>query len=113
VHSSRAIFVLMDQQSFNETNLKDIFRSVSGRFPKPAQLSITVFTSLQQLPTPEEQDYMMRVPEDSLPFFANVDRFPSANYSRLRGQEKFDYSMGNGDQKRTVVISDKKTAPRF
>ena len=112
LHSGRLVFILLDKQSFSEQNLREVFRLVSKRFPKPDQLWITAFTSLEQLPTPEEEDYMVSAPEDSLPFYGDVDKYPSANYTRLKGSESFIYSMGDGQQKKTVVISEKTTSPK-
>lgn len=111
VHSGRVVFVLLDRDSFSETNLREVFLLVSKRFPKPDQLSITVCTSLEQLPTPEEFDYIRSAPDDnSLPFFTKVDQYPSADYTRLKGKEAFEYSMGDGKPKKTVVIEAKNTS---
>ncbi len=106
LHSGRLVFVLVDEQSFSEQNLKEVFQLVSKRYPKPDQLWITVFTNLEQYPTPEEEDYMQLVPsDDSMPFITKGEKHPIANYSRLEGNEAFEYSRGDGQEKKRVVLS--------
>jgi hypothetical protein len=104
--------VLLDQQSFAEKNLQEVFLLVSRRFPQPEQLWITVFTNLEQLPTPEEEDYLASSPEDhSLPLFSKVEKYPSAEYTRFKGKEVFQYSTGDGQPPKTVVMPAKNTPP--
>jgi hypothetical protein len=108
LHGGRLLVVLMEPQSFSEPNLKEVFGLLSKRFPKPDQLWIGVGTSLQQFPTPEEFDVLKSTAgQEDLAFFENVDAYPSANYARFQGNESFDYTMGNGQSKKVVVIAGK------
>jgi hypothetical protein len=55
-HAVRNICVLMDEGRFDPETLKELFRLLSTRFPEPVVFDCSVFTSLDQLATPEEQD---------------------------------------------------------
>jgi hypothetical protein len=54
--SLRVISVLMDKVAFSESNLIELFSLISKRYPAPKRLDIWVFTSLEQVSTPEERD---------------------------------------------------------
>jgi hypothetical protein len=98
----------MEPESFSEPNLREIFALLSKRFPQPDQLWITVCTSLKQMPTPEEFDVLKATAgQGDLAFFKNVDDYPNSSYSRLDGNQSFDFSMGNGQPKKVVVIAGK------
>lgn len=116
LHNGRMVFVLLDPKSFSEKNLRELFLLVSKRFPQPDQLWIAVFTSLEQLPTPEEEDYLGSAqneePENDLPYFNNVEKYPGANYTRFKGSQVFKYSIGDGQLRKTVIISGKNISPK-
>src|SRR5262249_28962994 len=57
LHNGRVVIVMFDIKHFTEGNLRELFRLMSERFPKPDELHVGVFTSLEQFPTPEEEDY--------------------------------------------------------
>lgn len=48
--------VLMEDRAFNETNLRELFKLISRRFPNQKLLSIDVFTTLEAIKTLEEND---------------------------------------------------------
>ena len=52
----RQVWVLMEERAFTEENLKSLYQLVLKRFPEPFQMDIWVYTSLQDVPTPEEAD---------------------------------------------------------
>jgi len=49
VLSKRNVYLLMDENAFNEANLKELFGVLSDAFPEPKTLSVTVHTSLEQV----------------------------------------------------------------
>ena len=53
---ARQVWVLMEERAFTEENLKSLYQFVVKRFPEPYQMDIWVYTSLQDVPTPEEAD---------------------------------------------------------
>ena len=94
LHNGRLVFALMDEKSFSEENLKELFRLISKRFPKPSELHVAVFTNLEQVQTPEEEDFYKALsPEIEIPTNVNVDRYPSAVYVRSKGKESFSFSV--------------------
>ena len=52
----RQVWVLMEEKAFTEENLKSLYQLVIKRYPEPYQMDIWVYTSLQDVPTPEEAD---------------------------------------------------------
>lgn len=52
----REMTILLDEKAFSERALRELFRLVLRRYPEPARLSATVYTSLEQLRTPEEAE---------------------------------------------------------
>lgn len=55
---SRDIVVLMQEDAFNEENLKKLFFMLSERYKDRPRLYARVFTTLAAIPTPEEYDRM-------------------------------------------------------
>jgi len=55
----RFIEVLINRKSFSKKNLVRLFRLISDRFPNPGLLYVTVFSELNNVPTPEERDVPM------------------------------------------------------
>ena len=51
----RILQVLMDEKAFSERNLRILFELIGKRFPND-DLVVSVFTSLEDAPTPEERD---------------------------------------------------------
>ncbi|MEW5980511.1 MAG: hypothetical protein AB1898_32395 [Acidobacteriota bacterium] len=52
----REVGVLLDREAFSLDTLKELFRLVSRRFPSPPSLHVMVYTSLVDVPTPEESE---------------------------------------------------------
>lgn len=107
LHNGRLLFVLMDERAFSEANLRELFKLISKRFPEPDELHVAVFTSLEQIPTPEEMDYAAKSSPNSEEVLnlTNAKNYPFAYYDRAHGHEIFKYSTGssNGTEK-TVII---------
>jgi hypothetical protein len=52
----RQVGILMEEEAFTEENLRSVYQLVVKRFPEPYQMDIWVYTSLMDVPTPEEVD---------------------------------------------------------
>jgi hypothetical protein len=55
-YPTRSVEILMDENAFNEKNLKQLFELLDKRFSKPESLLVIVHTSLKTIETPEERD---------------------------------------------------------
>ena len=53
---ARQVRVLTEEKAFTEENLKSLYQLVAKRYPEPYYLNLWVYTSLQDVPTPEEAD---------------------------------------------------------
>ena len=51
---SRYLEVLLDRKAYSEKTLRELFHLLSERFPEPVDMDVQVFTSIEQVPTPEE-----------------------------------------------------------
>jgi hypothetical protein len=104
--NSRAVEVLLDGKAFSEKNLKTLFALVSKRFPKSDQLYIWVYTSLEQIPTPEEKDGGATSESNEV----NSNKYYWAVYLRNEGDEFFRYSPVNdkSDLKTIQLTSNQK-----
>ena len=88
---SRSVRVLLDDKSFSEANLGQLFRLLSKSFPKPADLEVWVYTSMEAAPTPEE----VKQPGISEARWCNEDlqdKYHWALYVRTRENEFFRYN---------------------
>ena len=52
----RSIDVLLDEKSFSEKTLRELFQLVAEKYPEPKHLVINVVTDLDVALTPEERD---------------------------------------------------------
>lgn len=52
----RTLSVLIEQKAFSEENLNKLLQLIGSRYPAPNWLNINVYTSLEQILTPEEAD---------------------------------------------------------
>ena len=103
--SSRRVKVLIEASSFSEPTLKSIFRLLSRRFPTPDWLEVQVYTSLKQIPTPEEEDAGGISESHDDPEF---DKHHRAILFRLQGNEFFRYTIDPPDRTlKTVVLKGK------
>ncbi len=106
LHDGRLLFVLIEEQPFSESTLRELFRLVSKRFPQPEELHVAVYTSLEQIPTPEEEDRDEPLSSDRQPSRdMGVQKHASAVYIRWEGNESFIYVL-NGTEK-TVILKGK------
>ena len=98
----RYVEVLLDEKAFSEETLKELFKLLSKRFPKPNAMHVEVSTNLEQVDTPEERQAgkMSEAPGNPA-----LDRYPSALLIRQGGNELFRYTptAPNTDMK-TVVL---------
>jgi|GEM_PF-3437244 len=85
----RFVGVLMDEKAFSEENLRSLFPLLSKRFPDPQRLTVHVFTSLEQVRTPEESDTggISEGPSDF-----SLDNYHRALFIRDDGNELIRYS---------------------
>ena len=63
--TSRFIEVLLDEKAFSEETLRQLFKLISQRFPKPRWLDVDVYPNLDQTETPEESD-LAKISETTL-----------------------------------------------
>lgn len=61
----RNVEVLLDVKAFSENTLRQLFVLLSKRFPSPDSLTVDVYTSLEQVDTPEERDAPQPIFESS------------------------------------------------
>ncbi len=99
----RYVEVLLDEKAFSENNLKELFKLVSRRFPKPRVLDVQVYTNLQDIETPEERESgkMSEAPHDP-----SLDRYHQAFFTRDNdGNEWFTYNPNppSSDRKKVVL----------
>lgn len=98
----RYVEVLLDDKSFNEETLRELFRLLSKRFPKPQVMHVEVSTNLEQVDTPEERE-AGKISE--APTNPALDRYPSALLIRQGGNELFRYTpKPPNTEMKTVVI---------
>ena len=84
---ARGVDVLLDEKSFSESTLRQLFALISKRFPDPAELNVSVYTSLEDMMTPEEGE---QVATNCTLDLATL-KFPPAFYTRGNEREQFVY----------------------
>jgi hypothetical protein len=102
---ARGVDVLLAEKSFSESTLKQVFALISKRFPGPAELYVSVYTSLDDMLTPEEGEFVVT---NCTLNFAKL-KFPSAFYTRDGEREQFVYRSRGDDGffEKTVVLRGK------
>lgn len=98
----RYVEVLLDERAFSEKTLKELFRLLSKRFREPKDMDVAVYTSLEQIDTPEERDAgkISEAPEDPA-----LDQHPSAVLIRKGECEFFRYTpQAPSTEMKTVVV---------
>lgn len=100
----RFVEVLIDEAAFGEDNLKDLFTLVSHRYPTPKTMYIDVFTSLEDISTPEESEQpgMSEIRNQRKP-----SRHPGAACIRSPGHAviRYHYWTPRGEQNREIVLT--------
>jgi hypothetical protein len=90
----RFVEVLLDGKSFSKENLIALFKLVSKRFPKPNLLFVNVFTSLEDIETPEEREQGKTSETDD----SNAPNQSDLAVFTRNGKNMFFYMYGaNGD----------------
>ena len=110
--ANRTVSVLLDEKAFSEETLKEMFKLVSKRFPEPKRLDIWVYTSLEQLDTPEERDRGVISESDNNPVFDNYHR--ALFFRSQDGDEVFRYNPNppNTNMKTVILKGRDPHAPR-
>ncbi len=102
----RTVSVLLDDKAFSEENLIELFKLISIRFPKPKWMHVDVYTSLEQIPTPEEEDFPRISNSEGNPA---LDTHHRAIFYREYGEELIRYNPDPPSVKmKSVVIKKKK-----
>lgn len=102
----RYVVVLLDEKAFSEGTLKNLFKLVSARFPTPSRLYVQVYTSLEQVETPEEyeQPKVSESPDDP----PHTDKYHWALFIRELDRELFRYNPKPPDKTmKTIVLKGK------
>jgi hypothetical protein len=95
-----ALDVLMEDQAFNEANLRVLFRLLSKRFNDRAALFVDVYTSLEAIRTPEEYDEV-----DLVGPVGDYYKYKYAFFSRNRNGERFQWGIPNQAPPSEVIIT--------
>lgn len=101
--TERHVGILLDNKVFSVETCKELFRLVSKRFPEPDQLRITVFSSLEQLPTPEEDD-TVNPSISGGPDIPEREKYPLAFMIREDGNELIRYYPNAPNTKMKTII---------
>ena len=100
--ANRTVSVLLDEKAFSEETLKEVFKLVTKRFPEPKRLDVWVYTSLEQLDTPEERDRGVISESDNNPV---SDNYHWALFFRSQdGDEVFRYNPNPPNTNMKTVI---------
>lgn len=95
-----SIEVLMEDRAFSEKNLKILFRLLGDRYKSKKALSIDVFTSLDAILTPEENDRQpLKGP------ISDYRKYKFAFYVRNGFGERFSYGIPGKQREKCVVIA--------
>ncbi|MFZ1701349.1 MAG: hypothetical protein WBO10_13185 [Pyrinomonadaceae bacterium] len=91
--------VLMEDGAFNESNLTALFKLLSGRFTAKSGLTVNVFTNLNAIHTPEENDRLgLKGPIE------DYKKYKYAIFVRNGYGEYFNYGIpGRIEDKRIVI----------
>ncbi|MFL6229112.1 MAG: hypothetical protein ACJ741_10065 [Pyrinomonadaceae bacterium] len=108
--TNRQVEVLLDEKSFSEETLKTLFRLLSKRFSQPDRLDVEVYTSLEQIDTPEERE-LGRVFAETIngrgkPSAEELveKKYPHAILMRQDGNELFRYTVGRDNRRLVTVV---------
>lgn len=100
--ATQSVVVLMDEKAFSEDNLKTLFALLSKRFIATPWLDVFVYTSLDQLDTPEQQDAPRPADAKSKPMDCSHRR---AFLARHNGNEFLRYTVRSGHcEMKTVIL---------
>ena len=101
--------VLMEDKAFNEDNLRCLFQFLSKRFTERPGLAVYVYTTLDVIDTPEENDH-----RDLKGPVSKYTRYKHAFYFRNgeKCDERFDYSIPGLLKNKRVYLSKCQSVPR-
>jgi hypothetical protein len=102
----RHVEVLIEEGAFSANNLRELFKLVSARFKLPKQLNVHVYTSLQDIPTPEEREApAISERQDTASLEMHAQAF---FYRDGQGNEWFSYNHKKGSTElETIVLKGK------
>lgn len=86
---SRGVSVLLDAKSLTEENLKQLFELLSKRFAEPTDLVVSVYTDLEDVLTPEENEVVWV--NCTVDVAKLTPEHPWAFYIRSVNSESFSY----------------------
>lgn len=121
----RRILLYLEPQYFNEENLKKLFIGLAGDYPKPYDLFITAYSDkamIQRAIDAGEQRGSVDFPkgpageqafrEYAKKYLPLRSGYYRANFTRMRGEEKIDYSPDlNKEEHITILV--KKREPSY
>jgi hypothetical protein len=101
----RGVDVLLDEKSFSESTLRQLFALISKRFPEPTKMYVNVYTSLDDMLTPEEGEHIAI----NCTLDLTTLKFPPALYTREIEHERFVYqTKEQSGVMKTIVLRSKK-----
>jgi hypothetical protein len=117
-YTNRRVEVLLDEKAFSEKTLKQLLEFLVKRFPTPDSLTITVYTNLEQIDTPEERETGRIFVESPTGRGKPTEeelmsrKYPSAVLMRQDGNELFRYTIKpNNLRLKTVILKGRDPAP--
>lgn len=96
--------VLMEDEAFNEENLKILYCLLKNRYAEKSSIWINVFTDLRAIPTPEEFDRM------NLYFNRPKDLVVKHAFLNTRA-ESITYTIPGSVDSKIVIVADPKSLP--
>ncbi len=90
----RGVNVLLDPKAFSESNLLQLVELLSKRFPKPEDLIVNIYSDLDDVLTPEENDIFVSGPID----LSATPKHAWAFYIRNDEVERLDYHTKKPDE---------------
>ena len=101
-NAQRHVGVLLEEKAFSEETLKELFKLVSTRCPQPDRLEVSIYTSLEQLDTPEERDNRVWISGSN--GNTSFDNYHRALFIRQNGNELIRHSVSLPVRGLTTII---------
>lgn len=101
--AQRSVSILLDEKAFSELTLAELFKLLSKRYPDPKWLNVWLYTSLEQISTPEEKDTSAEISEPNSNRESDKHRW--AFYVRkVDGRESYRYNTNPPTNRTKTVI---------
>ncbi|MBI3652974.1 MAG: hypothetical protein HY231_18260 [Acidobacteria bacterium] len=101
----RVVTILLDEKSFSDDTLRKLYALVSKRLPRPKLMKIWVYTSMEQIATPEEEENP--VASHIRTGKVGPDKYYHAFMLRQDGNALFWYYNLDGTEIKTIIIKGK------